>query len=95
MDKLPSNSITEEDLVTFQNDGVVCLRGVFEKKWIDLLQKGIEFNRLHPTKVAKKEGLFFHDYETWNMIPEYKEFIFESPVAEVAGRVLQSSVSDL
>lgn len=96
MDCLPTNKITDQDITTFQDDGVICLRNVFSQKWIDVLRRGIEFNRLHPSEMARRKGhtpLFFHDYGNWDSIPEYKEFIFQSPVGEIAGRLLQSSVS--
>ena len=97
MDTLPSNTIAEQHILTFQEDGVICLRGVFDQKWIDLLRRGIESNRLHPSEMTRRKGhtpLFFHDYANWNTFPEYKEFIFQSPVGEIAGRLLQSSVRD-
>ena len=87
--------ISETDITTFQNDGAVCLRGAFDQKWVDLLRKGIEANRLHPSEMTKRKGhspLFFHDYNNWSCIPEYKEFIFHSRVGEIAARFLQSSV---
>ena len=96
MERLPSNTITEREISHFQEDGVICLRGVFSERWIDLLRRGIEYNRLHPSNMTKRRGhspLFFHDYNNWENIPEYKEFILHSPVGEVAGRILQSSVS--
>ena len=99
MDSLPTDSITEQHILNFQEDGAICLRGVFSQKWIDLLRKGIESNRLHPSEMTRRpqEGrtpLFFHDFGNWNSIPEYKEFIFQSPVGEIAGRLLQASVRD-
>ena len=96
MERLPLDIITSREISTFQEDGVVCLRGVFSQKWIDLLRKGIEYNRLHPSNMTKRHRttpLFFHDYNNWENIPEYKEFILNSPVGEVAGRIVQSSVS--
>ena len=96
MDSLPTDAITEQHILSFQEDGAICLRGVFSQRWIDLLRRGIEYNRLHPSEMTKRKGhtpLFFHDYENWDSIPEYKEFIFHSPVGEIAGRLLQSSVS--
>lgn len=93
-EKLPSSTVSEKDIITFQNDGVICLRGVFDQKWIDLLRKGIEANRLHPSEMTKRKGhtpLFFHDYHNWSSIPEYKEFIFHSPVGEIEARLIQSS----
>ena len=98
MDSLPPDTITDQDIRAFQEDGAICLRDVFSQKWIDVLRRGIEFNRLHPSEMARRKGhtpLFFHDYGNWDGIPEYKEFIFQSPVGEIAARLLQSPVRDL
>lgn len=96
MDHPPTIAISEKDIIAFQNDGAICLRGVFDPKWIDSLRRGIEANRLHPSEMTKRKGhspLFFHDYNNWSTIPEYKEFIFHSSVGEIVAKFLQSSVS--
>lgn len=94
MDSLSPGTITDQDIRAFQEDGAICLRDVFSQKWIDVLRRGIEFNRLHPSEMARRKGhtpLFFHDYGNWDGISEFKEFIFQSPVGEIAARLLQSS----
>ncbi|CAB4001109.1 Hypothetical predicted protein [Paramuricea clavata] len=94
MERLPSNTITEREITSFQENGAICLRAVFNQKWIDLLRRGIEYNRLHPSDMTKRKGhspLFFHDYNNWENIPEYKEFVLHSPVGELAGRLVQSA----
>ena len=98
MERLPSNTITEREITSFQEDGAICLRAVFSQKWIDLLRRGIEYNRLHPSDMTKRKGhspLFFHDYNNWENIPEYKEFVLHSPVGELAGRLTQSAVREI
>ena len=88
--------ITDANIVTFQTDGAICLRDAFDQKWIEILRKGIEQNRLNPSAMTKRKGhspLFFHDYKNWRSIPEYEEFIFQSGAGEIAATLLQSSVS--
>ena len=86
--------ISDEDVATFQADGALCLRGAIDEKWIELLRKGITYNRLHPSERTKRKGHgnFFHDYGNWCTVPEYQEFIFGSPVSGIAGKILQSDV---
>lgn len=38
---------------------------------------------------------FIGDLDNWRMIPEYENFLFHSPVAEIAGRVIRSSKANL
>lgn len=95
MDSLPTDAITEQHILSFQEDGGICLRGVFSQRWIDLLRRGIKYNRLHPSEMTKRKvhaPLFFHDHGNCDSIHEYKEFIFQSPVGEIAGQLLQCSV---
>lgn len=33
----PLRDVTQDDVETYDRDGVVCLRNVFEKDWIDSL----------------------------------------------------------
>ncbi|XP_068728712.1 probable phytanoyl-CoA dioxygenase [Montipora capricornis] len=85
--------ISEEDILTFQNDGVICLRAAVDQKWINILKNGIEENRRNPSEMTKRKGhtSFFHDYNNWRCIKEYEEFIFQSGVGEIAAKFLQSS----
>ena len=75
---------------------MVCLRQVFDQSWLDLLAAGIEKNRKDPGPYAceytptNKEGDFYDDYCNWNRFEEYKNFLFDSPAAEIAGRITQS-----
>ena len=94
MDKL--ELVTDKDIATFQDDGALCLRRVINEKWLELLRKGITYNRFHPSEIAKRKGhapSFFFDYGNWRSIPEYREFIFGSPISKIARQILQSSVS--
>ena len=89
--------ISQEEVKAFQQYGAICLRNVFEQKWLDQLAVGIEKNRKDPGPYAcqytpeNKEGDFYDDYCNWDRFEEYKDFLFFSPAAEIAGRVIQSS----
>lgn len=92
MTQLLSDATIEE----FQSKGATVLRGVF-KDWIDVLTKGIAYNMEHPAPnvrnyQATDGGRFFVDYCNWDRVSEYKDFIFNSPAAEI-GRELMGSKS--
>jgi ectoine hydroxylase-related dioxygenase (phytanoyl-CoA dioxygenase family) len=80
----------------YDADGAVCLRQVFAPYWIDLLRRGVERNLAAPGRYGHRytgenePGLFFGDYCNWARIPEYREFLFESPAASIAGRFMRS-----
>ena len=80
----------------FQRDGVLLLRGVFAE-WINRLRDGVEFNMNNPGPYgreysqAEETGRFFGDYCNWDRIDEYRDFVFKSPAATIAGELMQSN----
>ena len=92
--KLPDSLVDE-----FERKGAVCLRGVFSQSWLNKLAQGVEKNFADPgpdntvyTK-ADQPGGFYDDYCNWQRIDEYRDFIMNSPAAEIAARLMQSKTS--
>lgn len=91
---------SDETVAEFQRDGVVVLRGLFSD-WVEPLRAGIEKNMASPSAKARRyhpEGSpteFFQDFCVWDRIPEYREFIFDSPTAPVAARLMRSKTARL
>jgi ectoine hydroxylase-related dioxygenase (phytanoyl-CoA dioxygenase family) len=85
--------VDDATVEAFKQDGAVVLRGLF-KGWIDRLQAGVERNIAEPSADVRiydgSNGRFFGDYCNWNRIPEYRDFVFESPAARVAQRLMAS-----
>src|ERR1700742_816431 len=77
----------------YARDGVVVVRGAF-RDWVETLRAGFERNLATPgpfaiENVASGEaGRFFEDYCNWQRIPEFKDFILNSPAAAIAGRIM-------
>ena len=92
----PSQPVTQHDILTFQSDGAICLRQKFERKWLDLVAEGIERNLEAPSDYAESlstEGSsarFFSDYCNWRDIPAFREFVYDSPAAEIVARLMGS-----
>ncbi len=88
--------VTEAQVASFEKDGVVLIKGVF-KDWVKTLRKGIDNNMQSPGPFGKnytKEGAggqFFGDYCNWQRIDEYREFLFNSPAAQVCAELVQSN----
>ena len=93
--------ISESVIEQFQRDGAVRLRGLFRPEEIAELEAGIELNlaRLSPrAKIASTPsdpGRFVEDFCTWRENPHYRRFIFESPVAQTAARLMRSRAARL
>ncbi|NKB60667.1 MAG: hypothetical protein GKR95_00500 [Gammaproteobacteria bacterium] len=88
--------ITQEEIETYHRDGVVLLEGMFDDGWIELLKQGLHINCEKPTRRARtwdrdsQNRTMFWDSQAWRGIKEYQQFIFHSPAAQLAGKLLRS-----
>ena len=79
----------------FRTDGVTVLRGVFSH-WVETLRDGVAWNLQHPGPSGRSyqgkngSGRFHSDYCNWQRVREYRDFIFNSPVAEIAAQLMSS-----
>lgn len=86
--------VTERHVADFRRDGAVCIRQLLTTAELALLREGIEANLAHPSERAKiasrpdDPGRFFEDFCNWQDIPAYRRFIFETPLALVAQRLM-------
>jgi ectoine hydroxylase-related dioxygenase (phytanoyl-CoA dioxygenase family) len=77
----------------YARDGVVVVRGAFTD-WVETLRAGFERNLAAPSGFAienvgsGENGRFFEDYCNWQRIPEFEDFIRNSPAAAIAGRIM-------
>ena len=83
----------------FQQNGATYLPGVF-RDWVDVARQAIEQNQQRPSwreRTYKKEGAsdntaaFFQDYCVWNQFDGYRSLVTDSPMAELAAALMQSS----
>ena len=91
------NVITDEVRDRYIEDGVVCLRDVMSKKWIDCTRDGIARNLEEPGRFfrdqtpANSPARYVFDYWSWQQIPEFTELIKHSPIAGIVGDLLEAS----
>jgi len=94
-------AVQSTQIDAYQRDGAICLRQFLTQDEIAILRDGIEKNLTSPSsraKVASKPndpGWFIEDFCNWQTIPEYKNFIFNSPVSIAAGLLMNSQTSRL
>ncbi|MEM8498128.1 MAG: phytanoyl-CoA dioxygenase family protein [Pseudomonadota bacterium] len=97
MNRHPLRTITTDEINSYQTDGVVCLPALFDQGWIELLDQGLTENCNEPTQRARvwdrdaEDRTMFWDSQAWLRIEEYKQFVFDSPAAFVAGQLMKSS----
>jgi hypothetical protein len=84
----PLRPVSPQDVDSYQRDGVVCLRQVLDRDWIDSL--------LPPARrilIDREDFGLLPSYPGRYMarrIAEFRRLVFESAVAEAAGIVMQS-----
>lgn len=90
--------MNDTDVERFQADGAIVLRGVF-RDWVEPLRAGIARNMAEPgpfERTYKPDdggAPFFQDFCNWQRIPEFRSFVFESPAAGVAARLMRSKTA--
>ena len=89
-------AITSNEIATYQRDGVVLLSEMFDRDWIELLNTGLVANCTNPTDRSRlwdrdtAGRSMFWDSQAWQGIEQYRQFIFDSPAAQIAGALMES-----
>ena len=92
---------SKADIEKYNNDGAVFLKNKFDIKWIEKLKKGIEKDIKNPSPRFKSHTLkpnvpsYLEDYWTWDIVPEFKDFVFNSPYAEIASELMSAKKINL
>jgi ectoine hydroxylase-related dioxygenase (phytanoyl-CoA dioxygenase family) len=88
--------VDNEAIKTYNETGVLYIPNLLSAEEIKRLENGIELNLQNLSAMAKvaspesDTGLFIEDFCTWQDNPYYKQIIFDSPLAVIAGLLMQS-----
>jgi ectoine hydroxylase-related dioxygenase (phytanoyl-CoA dioxygenase family) len=91
-------SVSEQDIDTFQRDGVVVLRQVFNA-WVEPLREGVSALMDSPSplerSVVPEDGSapFFQDLCNWQRIPAFEGFVRHSPLGALAASLMRSNTA--
>lgn len=97
MNSTPERAISLAERETYEHDGAVCLRGFFPLEWLEFLADAAEEAMTNPGPHAEDyegkqgAGRFFGDLELAGRLPAFRRFALESPVAQIAGRVMSAT----
>jgi len=93
--------LTKTEINQFNKDGAVFIKGKFDLNWIEKLKKGIDADIKNPSprfKSHTKEKsvpAYLEDYWTWDLVPEFKDFVFNSPYAKIASELMSAKKINL
>lgn len=96
----PIRGITEDEIRTYEEDGIVCLRQLFDRDTVKRLQDAAEADMAAPSPMGLNatrdgQGHFFGDTFVWRHLEELHDFVFESPSADIAAALLRASKVNL
>jgi ectoine hydroxylase-related dioxygenase (phytanoyl-CoA dioxygenase family) len=94
--RLPKRPVDPAEIAAYERDGVVCLRDLFDRAWLDHLAAAVEQAMAAPGPYADDyrrggRGRFFGDLYMWNRLAGFRDFVFDSPAARIAGSVMRSA----
>ena len=93
--------LTNKEIENYKSDGAVFLRKKFDISWIDKLKEGIKKDIKNPSPrfkshtIEKNIPAYLEDYWTWDRIPEFKDFVFNSPVSQIASELMSAKKINL
>ena len=93
--------LSQSEINQFNKDGAVLLKGKFENQWIEKLKNSIneDINNPSPRFVRHtkdKDGPgYFEDFWTWDLYKDFKDFVFNSPTAQIASELLKANKINL
>jgi ectoine hydroxylase-related dioxygenase (phytanoyl-CoA dioxygenase family) len=94
LNKQPLNPITAEHAETYARDGVVCLRGMFDNQWVEALRAAALDAIAHPERYSVFGPSHSEEFSSiiylWRHPGMFRQFVLESPAAEIVGRVLSA-----
>ena len=81
----------------FERDGVVCLRGAVGAPWLARIEAGITAaltgasTDLDVVQGKGDTGRFTFSSQAWQQVDQFRDFIFDGPVADLARQVMRST----
>lgn len=101
MNRHLKRAVTEDEIATYERDGVVCLRGILDGEWVAYLRDLLEADKAASSGMVKDinakgaTGEFFGDTFVWQHVDGFHKAIFESPMAAAAAALTRSTKVNL
>ena len=88
--------VTPQVRQDFAREGAILLQQAIDPGWIKKLLVGVDKNIARPTVRGRiwdrddKDRVCFYDSQAWQLISEYREFVEQSPISEIAARTMNT-----
>ncbi len=87
----------EDEIAAYWNDGAAVLRGVVDAAWIKVMRTAIDRILAAPGPASieytpeGKPGRYYGDFFLWRRDPDFRAFMADSPMPEIAAQVMNST----
>jgi len=91
-----SHRVPPAAVSSLADDGVVCIRDAFDQSWLSIIDSGIESalrgasTNLDVVKNAGDSGSFTVSSGAWQSVETFRQFIFDSPMPDIAWSLLDT-----
>ncbi len=95
----PLRRITEEEVSAYERDGVVLLKGIVDGDWIAFASEAVDELYANPGpnarrwRVSAAHSEFYEEAELSERSAAIREFVRDSPTAEIASMVMRSETA--
>lgn len=92
-----SRKITAEEISAYEENGAHVLRGVLPREWIAVMREAVERILDNPGAASLeytpkgKKGRYYGDFFLWRRDPDFRAFMMESPMPEIAAQVMDAT----
>lgn len=91
----PLRAVTEDEIETFERDGVVLLKQVFPQDWLDAVGEAIDANMAAPGPLVLEyaentEGRYHGDMFMWTWNDVFRAYVFDSPAKALAANLMRT-----
>ncbi|MCZ0951010.1 MAG: phytanoyl-CoA dioxygenase family protein [Rhodospirillaceae bacterium] len=88
-------TVTEDDVLAYEYDGVVCLREVFDADWVERMRGAVDQVLDNPGPLRQQfrsdePGEFISDKFMWTFNEDFRRYVFNSPAAAAAAALMRS-----
>ncbi len=93
--------ITQAEIETYDRDGVVHLPGILDQEWVERMRTAIDRALETPgprgfdLNDGNATGRAAYDTFMWTRDADFRAFVFETPLAQMAAAIMQSPVAHL
>ena len=91
MNRSPLSPITAEQVEAYRRDGVVLVRNMLDAEWIAKMRAAIQEVIDRPESfgvLGPSHGAMTSVCHMWRNRGAFRDYVFDSPIAEVTGRVI-------